>query len=139
MFSSLLLAVDGSAPAHEACDVAIRVAHDANARITCVAALDAAPPVESAERRVDAQAIVDVVVEAAARVGVRCKGRVIEGRPVPAILDAARDSSAELIVIGTHGGAHAGRAALGSVVESVLREADVPVLVVPVRRRTHPV
>jgi nucleotide-binding universal stress UspA family protein len=147
MFCSLLLAIDGSPPSHEASDLAIRVAHDANARITCVSALDVVPGIGTAgvdlahidtdaivaERRVEAQAIVDVVIEAAARVGVRCNGRVIEGRPVAAILAAARDSSAELIVMGTHGRAGLARAVLGSVAESVLREADVPVLVVPAR------
>jgi nucleotide-binding universal stress UspA family protein len=53
-----------------------------------------------------------------------------DGPPAPAILAAAREWGADLIVIGTHGRSGLGRLALGSVAEGVLREAPCPVLTV---------
>ncbi|GBD31051.1 hypothetical protein HRbin32_02168 [bacterium HR32] len=50
-----------------------------------------------------------------------------------AILDAAERYRADLIVMGTHGRTGLPRVLLGSVAETVLRRASVPVLVVPAR------
>lgn len=47
-----------------------------------------------------------------------------------AIIESAREASAEVIVVGTHGRTGIGHAILGSVAERVVREATVPVLVV---------
>jgi nucleotide-binding universal stress UspA family protein len=49
------------------------------------------------------------------------------------ILDQARDSSAGLIVMGTHGRSGFRRLIIGSVTEAVMRHADVPVIAVPPR------
>lgn len=54
------------------------------------------------------------------------------GSPSAAIIDAAREWKADVIVIGTHGRSGFKRLALGSVAEGVVREAPCPVLVVPV-------
>jgi len=48
-----------------------------------------------------------------------------------AIIDAAGDLAADAIVVGTHGRTGVERAVMGSVAEAVLRDALVPVLVVP--------
>ena len=53
-----------------------------------------------------------------------------EGDPATAILEVARENSADLIVIGTHGRKGLLRILMGSVAESVLRGATCPVLVV---------
>jgi nucleotide-binding universal stress UspA family protein len=53
-----------------------------------------------------------------------------EGRPWEAILEAAREVSADLIVMGTHGRHGFVKALLGSVTEKVVRTSSVPVLVV---------
>ena len=52
------------------------------------------------------------------------------GPPADAILDAAAQHSAELIVVGTHGRSGFRRLTLGSVAESVVRRASCSVLVV---------
>lgn len=57
------------------------------------------------------------------------------GEPADAILHAAAELSAGLIVIGTHGRGALARAFLGSTATAILRDAYVPVLVVPVRGR----
>ena len=51
-----------------------------------------------------------------------------EGDPVAEILAALADYQVELVVMGTHGRTGLTRVRLGSVMESVLRVADVPVL-----------
>ena len=52
------------------------------------------------------------------------------GRVADAILQEAKSSGCDLIVIGTHGRRGFRRALLGSDAESVLRESPVPVLLV---------
>ena len=60
----------------------------------------------------------------------RAKRSVVwkEGDPVTEILAAARDFQAGLVVMGTHGRSGFTRLRLGSVMESVLRGAEVPLL-----------
>ncbi len=52
------------------------------------------------------------------------------GRVADAILQEAKDSACDLIVIGTHGRRGLSRALLGSDAEQVLRQSPVPVLLV---------
>jgi nucleotide-binding universal stress UspA family protein len=56
---------------------------------------------------------------------------IVEGSPVDAILDRARQERADLIVMGTHGRTGLSRLLVGSVAEGVLRHAPCPVVVVP--------
>ena len=56
--------------------------------------------------------------------------QVVEGLPADAILLQAANSSADLIVIGTHGRSGVNRLMLGSVAEHVLRRSEIPVLTV---------
>jgi nucleotide-binding universal stress UspA family protein len=55
---------------------------------------------------------------------------VTEDDPVSAILKAQEDTGAGLIVMGTHGRSGLARLRLGSVTESILHRANVPVLTV---------
>ncbi len=55
---------------------------------------------------------------------------VLTGQPAEAILDAAVEQHADLIVMATHGRTGLGHFFLGSVAERVLREAPVPTLTV---------
>ena len=56
---------------------------------------------------------------------------VSSGDPARTILEQARTSEADLLVLGTHGRAGFERLVLGSVAEKVLRRATCPVLTVP--------
>jgi len=56
--------------------------------------------------------------------------RLIEGFAADEIVRSARENSADLIVIGTHGRGGLRRAIMGSVAEGVLRGAWCPVLTV---------
>lgn len=62
--------------------------------------------------------------------GVACEVRVEHGDPASAITRAADGSGCDLIAMSTHGRHGLGRWALGSVTDSVMRRAQVPVLAV---------
>lgn len=61
--------------------------------------------------------------------GVKVETMVIEGVPYVAIVDNAKEWSADLIVMGTHGRTGLSHALTGSVTERVVRLAPCPVLV----------
>jgi universal stress protein A len=61
---------------------------------------------------------------------VRVERRLTEGTPASEILRVAAETSADLIVLGTHGRTGLARALLGSVAEQVVRKASCPVLTV---------
>jgi nucleotide-binding universal stress UspA family protein len=58
----------------------------------------------------------------------KVKQSVRLGEPVELVNEAARECHADLIVIGTHGRTGLKNLLMGSVAESVLRKADVPVV-----------
>ncbi|HEX7440686.1 MAG TPA: universal stress protein [Caldimonas sp.] len=61
--------------------------------------------------------------------GIAADGSVRVGRPHQQILEAARQSGADLLVIGRHGDDTLARAWLGGVAQKVIGLADLPVLV----------
>lgn len=60
--------------------------------------------------------------------GVRVTTDARHGDPVAELVAAARDAGADLIAMTTHGRSGVGRLLFGSVAEAVLRQANVPVL-----------
>jgi nucleotide-binding universal stress UspA family protein len=62
--------------------------------------------------------------------GVEVETRLAEGNPVAAVLHAAAELHADLVVMGTHGWTGLRRLLMGSVAEAVLRQAPCPVLTV---------
>ena len=81
-----------------------------------------------AERRTAQTAAADHLARfSAAASSHRVESRVVDEPPVDALLAAA--SSADLIVVGTHGRRGPGRWWLGSVAERIVRAATIPVLV----------
>jgi nucleotide-binding universal stress UspA family protein len=79
--------------------------------------------------REHAQYVVDKAVALARAHGVVAAGCVVDGNAERALIDTATDQSADLIVLGSHGRRGLRRFLLGSVAESVVRSALVPVLV----------
>ena len=57
---------------------------------------------------------------------------IVEGHPAPAILDMAKNTQCDAIVMGTHGQGLISYALLGSVAEKVLRRSKIPVFVIPI-------
>ena len=59
--------------------------------------------------------------------------KVVDGETGPAILKAAKDYGADIIVMGSHGRSGLGKLIMGSVAENVLHNSEVPLLIVPIR------
>lgn len=83
-----------------------------------------------AEMRSSAARRVDEEVKKVSRMGVAAKGIITEGLPTQAILEAAEQLHADLIVMGTRGLTGLKHVVLGSVAERTIRHAPCPVLTV---------
>lgn len=142
LFPRILVALDGSAPSRSATRHAVRLALATGARLIFCHAVDTAGLVartgtagaastrllEAARR--DGQDLMDAAGDEAHAAGLEADIDLTEGNPVDALLGAAAERAAQLIVMGTHGRTGMERWALGSVAERVVRYAPCPVLTV---------
>lgn len=90
--------------------------------------LPALPSVELQQQLRDATR--STLERAMEQVGAKGEARVLDGSAAPAILTCAEELRAELVVVGTRGRTGLARLALGSVAESVIRNAGCSVLAV---------
>ncbi len=81
-------------------------------------------------RRNEAEEYLAPIAAALRSRGVDTSWAIRRGRPADEILDAARESGADLIAMATHGRTGLGRLLFGSVAEAVLRHAPVPVFMI---------
>jgi nucleotide-binding universal stress UspA family protein len=56
---------------------------------------------------------------------------VIEGPPLPALLEFSRENGSELVVLGNHSHGALASLLLGGVAEGMLRKSGIPTLIVP--------
>lgn len=148
-YRRILVAVDFSECAWEVCERAAALAAPggATAVLTHVASLPDGVPRGARVRRDDAEIDAGAVLREAAEArlagydalfeaaGVGVRHVVLESADVAeALLEAAEEYAADVVVMGTHGRTGAARAVLGSVAESVVRRSPRPVLTV---RSTH--
>jgi nucleotide-binding universal stress UspA family protein len=84
----------------------------------------------------DRKALGDAATRAASR-GVRATTELLVGDPADEIVAYADSVDAEAIVVGTRGRGSITGALVGSVSQRVLRDARLPVLVVPGLRQTR--
>jgi nucleotide-binding universal stress UspA family protein len=56
---------------------------------------------------------------------------VVDGDPVPSVIESAHRNHATIVIAGRHGGHGFRRFFLGNVTDSLVRTSDIPVLVVP--------
>ncbi|MFO7927369.1 MAG: universal stress protein [Halobacteriota archaeon] len=82
----------------------------------------------AAEER--SETVLENATEVAAAAGVEIETESTVGRPSKAIVEHAEERDIDHIVIGSHGRAGISRVLLGSVAETVVRRAHVPVTVV---------
>jgi len=140
---SILVATDFSACSDKGLHYAFELAGALDAQVHLVhvyslqGMLEASAPTHEAIE--DAEAFAERKLREAAQPFGAC-GRVgavraYMGEPAHAILSAAADLDADLIVVGTHGRRGLRRLVLGSVAESVVRQAACPVIVVRGERR----
>jgi nucleotide-binding universal stress UspA family protein len=137
MFGTILVPLDGSTLAARAVPFATAFARAAGARLVLIRAVRAEPvPSEkaalaqrAARRRAEVE--LGVVVDQLRQEGLTAEARVSSKAAPEAIVDAARQQHANLIVMSTHGRSGIGRWLYGSVADRVLQRTRVPVLLIP--------
>lgn len=138
----ILIAYDGSAGAKQAVEQAAAELATPRQAITLAvysplggipfwgAPAAAVPKEWMSEVEKSAQETADEGAKLATAAGFDAAGRIWEDVTIwRAILDAAREFDAGLIVLGSHGRGSVGSAVLGSVATAVAHHADLPVLI----------
>jgi nucleotide-binding universal stress UspA family protein len=137
MFKHILIPTDFGEPSRLALQHAIGLAQKLGAKLTMLHVYgiptvyypdNVSWPLEELGKA--AQATLDVAVADARKVLPQTEGRVEIGDPRDRILAYAKQSGADLIVIGTHGRRGVAHMVLGSVAEWVVRMSPIPVLTV---------
>ncbi len=82
------------------------------------------------QARAEREAVLEDLVSRARTGSARCEHILWSGEPSSSIINVAEAERADLIVVGTHGRARAGRLLLGSVSDHLARSAPCPVMVV---------
>jgi nucleotide-binding universal stress UspA family protein len=80
--------------------------------------------------RENAQKKLETLVAEARRGGVPARWLILSGAPYEAIAEAAKETAADLVIVGTHGRVGAARFFLGSVASRVIAIAPCPVLTI---------
>lgn len=147
MYKHILIATDGSELATKALEHGLSLAKRDNAKVTCVtvteqwSAFDMAHevqvrkgnPVERFEEvaAVAANRILDDAAQRAKAHGVVCERiHVNDQHPAEGIVEAAKESGCDLIVMASHGRRGVSRLLLGSQAYEVLTHCTVPALIV---------
>ncbi|CCQ75216.1 universal stress protein [Magnetospira sp. QH-2] len=126
MWSSILVATDGSRYSDMAAVTAGELAKTGNVPLTV---LSVKVPIHSERRQAEAQPIVDRVLDFLKDSGVQARGLVEEGAADDTIVEVAADRQAGLIVLGNFGRTGIGRVLFGSKDERVINQTTVPVLI----------
>jgi hypothetical protein len=121
---SIVLATDGSPHGGRAADRAASMALAFGLPVTVVSVA------QQPDARRDASAHVEQALAAVKAAGVGATGRVLDGAPHEAIVRAAEEAGADLIVLGRRGLNQVRRALVGSTSEKVAGRANAPVLIV---------
>lgn len=142
MFQRILLATDGSAASENAARLAVDLAKVHGGRVTALYVVDPYPYLGIGETNpLGFQAYMSAALEHAAQAhakvmalceqaGVPFQPRLVEDiAAATGIVQGARQSEADLVVIGSHGRTGIARLMLGSVASKVVAESPVPVLV----------
>jgi nucleotide-binding universal stress UspA family protein len=142
-YQHILVPVDGSETSYKAVSQAAALAHAFNAKVTIVQILTLDPYI--AAEYITAQQTNDLIERARnsilkdlddaknkfAEYGITADTALLEGQNISAeIIKAANAQGADLIVIGSHGRTGIKKLFLGSVAQSILGEAEIPVLIV---------
>jgi nucleotide-binding universal stress UspA family protein len=133
--TTILVPLDGSELAKRAVPFALSIARQDGRTVLLLRAVNtlAAPTYREGQVLVD-EASAELDAYAATIIGdgdVTIQTQVVDAPAEVAILEAAEDDEITLIVMSTHGRSGIGRWVYGSVADAVLRDAPVPVLIVP--------
>ncbi len=126
--SSIIVAVDGSAPSAAAMARAITIAGKLGVELHLVHVKQ--KPATWDECESDIREEVEKLAIEAGRHGVYTTTDIREGDILECLKEAAHDHAAGMLVLGTRGHGQVHRLVVGSVAEKAMREIEIPVLVV---------
>jgi universal stress protein A len=141
----ILVPTDFSDPSEEALKTAIAFGQAFGATLDLVhVAVEVAyplpPPIDLASLPIDIGPALERAAEGLAleearvrEVGVACESATLVGRADQEIVERARATAADLIIMGTHGRSGLAHAILGSSTTRVVQHAACPILIVPKR------
>jgi nucleotide-binding universal stress UspA family protein len=143
MFKRILVPTDGSDITAKAVDAAIELARSLNAQLytisvkepfpySAISEMQPTPPQEffDAQERIAAKRV-QAVVDLSQKAGVSCQSHTVEAlHPWEAIIEHAKRSECDLLVMASHGRRGVSALLLGSETQKVLTHTKVPVLVV---------
>ncbi len=125
----VLLATDGSESAKKAEIAALKVTKSYNIRMAALFVAQVKSEDESQKIISFGEQVLNTVVEDGKNMGVEVQKILKVGNPAETILDVAKNLKVHTIVLGSEGKKGIKRVLLGSVAESVVRNADCTVLV----------
>lgn len=140
----ILCSTDFSPPSLVALSTACELAQHFGAKLLALHVVPFAPPLppdmavvvssefypSDRERGAEALERLEEVIQPYVDQGTHVRGEIRMGQAAHEIVNAANETQADMIVIGTHGETGWRRLAFGSVAESVVRMAECPVLTV---------
>jgi nucleotide-binding universal stress UspA family protein len=85
---------------------------------------------EIEREQLEATRHLEVVAQKFRHKGIKVRNDIISGYPGPAILDYAGSENASLIVLTTHGSGGLGRNLFGRVAQSIIKESNIPVMMI---------
>ena len=131
----ILVPLDFSEPANQALEYAMQLARQLQARLTLLHVIHI-PPLGGADLaaymdhvETSAQQAMEECLQRVQHAGLPGKSLLVQGVPWQEIVDKAKATQADLIVMSTHGRTGFQHLLLGSVAERVARLAPCPVLV----------
>jgi nucleotide-binding universal stress UspA family protein len=144
MFQRIFVPIDNSTPSDMALTEAIRLAKSLKSQLIIAHSVDVPIYGRGNPELLDSIELEKPVLDTgrvqlqsaltrATEAGVSAEQLLLENRGDPVadiLLQAARDVAADVIVMGTHGRSGIMHLLLGSVAEGVLRQSDLPVLLV---------
>lgn len=146
MYQRILVPIDGSATSEYALDEVIKFAQQQNVQIKLVNVLEDVWyfDTESCSNyselvdsmRCHGEKILKQAQNKLQQVGITAEIKLLEARGeriANVIITEAKNNLANLIIIGTHGRSGFSRMLLGSVAESVVRVAHIPILLIRAR------
>jgi nucleotide-binding universal stress UspA family protein len=127
LYKKILLATDGSEQNKKAVIHAIEQAKISRAELHAVYVLDMKTDYEPESYiSTDLSNVEDV----AKKEGINVKKWIVKGHPAEEILKLAKEKDADLIVMGSLGRSGIKKILLGSVADKVIRNSNIPVLIV---------